>query len=87
MNFPRRKPCRKSSIGCRRPCFHAISDQPSLTEEGVDYFVGRTLYCALRSLVEQIYRELLLTSRLPRKTAQLEQMAYKISSAFRGQSA
>jgi serine O-acetyltransferase len=55
---------------------------PSLTEEGVDYFVGRTLDRALRSLVEQIHRELLLTSRLPRKTAQLEQMAYKISSAF-----
>ena len=44
--------------------------------------LGVLSHRALRSLVEQIYRELLLTSRSPRKTAQLEQMAYKISSAF-----
>lgn len=56
---------------------------PALTEEGVDYFVGRTLDRALQSLLEQIRRELRLASRLNGKTpVQLEQRASEITREF-----
>jgi len=53
--------------------------EPDLTEESVDYFVGRTLDGALRSLLEQVRRELQLASRLAGKAAtRLEQQAREI---------
>jgi serine O-acetyltransferase len=56
---------------------------PALTEEGLDYFVGRTLDRALQSLLEQVRRELQLASRLAGKSAsQLEQQACKITREF-----
>lgn len=38
--------------------------RPDLTEEGIDHYVGHTLDVALRSLNEQLNRELLFTSNL-----------------------
>lgn len=56
---------------------------PALTEEGVDYFVGRTLDRALQSLLEQIRRELRLSSKLSGKTnGELEQQACRITREF-----
>lgn len=54
----------------------------SLTEEGVDYFVGRTLDRALRQLVEQIRRELWLASGLNGNSAKLEREAQEKSISF-----
>jgi serine O-acetyltransferase len=57
--------------------------QPDLTEEGVDYFVGRTLDGALQSLLEQVRRELRLASRSADKAAaRPEQQACEIISKF-----
>ena len=56
---------------------------PSLTEEGVDSFIGRTLDGALQSLLEQVCRELKLASGLPDNgSAQREEQASKITHAF-----
>jgi serine O-acetyltransferase len=56
---------------------------PSLTEGGVDYFIGRTLDGALQSLLEQVNRELRLAagSQVDRLSEQHEQ-ASKITRAF-----
>lgn len=54
---------------------------PALTEEGVDYFVGRTLDRALQSLLEQVRRELRLSSRQS-GNGELEQQACKITREF-----
>ena len=56
---------------------------PSLTEEGVDYFIGRTLDGALQSLLEQVRRELKLAPGFPDNgSAQREEQASKITRAF-----
>ena len=57
---------------------------PSLTEEGVDYFIGRTLDGALQFLLEQVRRELKLASGLPDDDGDLqrEEQASKITRAF-----
>jgi serine O-acetyltransferase len=56
---------------------------PAITEEGVDYFVGRTLDGVLQSLLEQVRWELRLTSGLSGKSkVQLEQAACKITREF-----
>ncbi|MGB6326931.1 MAG: serine O-acetyltransferase EpsC [Methylocella sp.] len=56
---------------------------PSLTEEGVDYYIGRTLDGALQSLLEQVRRELKLASGLPDNGgAPREERAIKITRDF-----
>jgi serine O-acetyltransferase len=56
---------------------------PSLTEEGVDYFIGRTLDGGLQSLLEQVRRELKLASGFQDNgSAQREEQASKITRAF-----
>jgi serine O-acetyltransferase len=56
---------------------------PSLTEEGVDYFTGRTLDGALHSLLEQVRREVKLASGLPDDGGlQREEQARKITRGF-----
>jgi serine O-acetyltransferase len=56
---------------------------PSLTEEGVDYFIGRTLDGALQSLLEQVRREQKLASVLPDDgSMQREERASRITREF-----
>ena len=56
---------------------------PSLTEEGVDYFIGRTLEGALHSLLEQVRREVKLAPGLQHDgRSQREEQALKITRAF-----
>jgi hypothetical protein len=77
----------RSAVGCSRGivrgAFPRHFGPPSLTEEGVDYFIGRTLDGALQSLLEQVRRELKLASGLPDNgSAQREEQASKITRAF-----
>jgi serine O-acetyltransferase len=56
---------------------------PSLTEEGVDYFIGRTLDRALQSLLEQVRREQKLAFVLPDDgSLQREERASRITREF-----
>jgi serine O-acetyltransferase len=56
---------------------------PSLTEETVDVFVGRSLDRALRTLLEQVRRELRLSSQLADESnIRCEQQACEITGAF-----
>jgi serine O-acetyltransferase len=63
--------------------FPRHSGHPALTEEGVDYFVGRTLDRALQSLLEQVRRELRLTSkRSATSNGELESRACTVTREF-----
>jgi serine O-acetyltransferase len=63
--------------------FPRHSGHPALTEEGVDYFVGRTLDRALQSLLEQVRRELRLTSkRSAASNGELESRACTVTREF-----
>lgn len=56
---------------------------PSLTEGGVDYFIGRTLDGALQALVQQVSRELRLTSAsLENDRSEYDERANKITHTF-----
>ena len=56
---------------------------PDLTDEGIDYFVGHTLDATLRSLLQQVKRELLFAS-LAREESKAEQArrAFEITHEF-----
>ena len=56
---------------------------PDLTDEGIDYFVGHTLDATLRSLLQQVQRELLFAS-LDREESEAEQArrAFEITREF-----
>ncbi|WOJ90764.1 serine O-acetyltransferase EpsC [Methylocapsa polymorpha] len=57
--------------------------RPGLTEEGVDYFVGSLLGRALEALLEQVRRELRLTSESRGESGvQREQRAHEITREF-----
>ena len=55
---------------------------PSLTEEGVDYFIGQTLDRELQALLVQIQRELLLTGRPSRSRTDIAAHARDIIGKF-----
>lgn len=53
-----------------------------LTVEGIDHYVGHTLDVALRSLNEQLGRELLFASKLDELSQQDKERAWSITRAF-----
>lgn len=55
---------------------------PGLTDEGIDYFVGHTLDVTLRSLYEQICRELRFSSRLENGSDQDKAAAVQLINRF-----
>jgi len=60
---------------------------PSLTEEEVDSFIGRTLDGALQSLLEQVRRELKLASGLRTTAARSERSSKQDHARIRCKSA
>ena len=58
--------------------------RPDLTREGIDHYVGHTLDVALRSLNEQLGRELLFASNLDALSEQDAARAWSITSSSVG---
>jgi serine O-acetyltransferase len=64
-------------FGALFPTHYGLSD---LTDEGIDYFVGHTLDATLRSLQQQVSRELRFSSVLTEKDRALE--SFRITREF-----
>jgi serine O-acetyltransferase len=64
-------------FGALFPTHYGLSD---LTDEGIDYFVGHTLDATLRSLQQQVSRELRFSSALTEKDRALE--SFRITREF-----
>lgn len=83
---PPKLPSRKALItiidGISAALFPNRLGQPELTDEGIDYYVGHTLDSTLRSLYEQVRRELEFSSGLSRLSAEDRARAIQITRDF-----
>ena len=83
--LPSRKALAAIVTGIAAALFPNRLGQPDLTTEGIDHYVGHTLDVALRSLNEQVGRELLFHSELASLSADDAARALEITRGF-GQS-
>lgn len=83
---PPKLPSRKALVtiidGISAALFPNRLGQPELTDEGIDYYVGHTLDSTLRSLYEQVRRELEFASGLSRLSAEDRARAIQITRDF-----
>jgi len=81
--LPRRKELQSVVDGLSVALFPNRLGLPDITDEGIDYFVGHTLDTALRTLQQQVRRELVFTAEQNHSvTHNMDNVANHITRAF-----
>lgn len=84
--LPQRKELHNVVEGLSAALFPNRLGLPDINDEGIDYFVGHTLDTALRTLQQQIRRELVFTAEQNRSvTHNMDNHANQITRVFAGQ--